>query len=318
MAEKILERHYYVRTLDFGDFWDICGHFMRAHPRLPDISYTVKGQHEVIADHETDVAEIIRRVNAAGQRIDWFQGELTDDAAGGWERAIITYRPRAVDGAQEGLSFISPSIPKTTLAEFEEAIIELYDVPEDDDNSVPFGQPCEILAAVLDIRGFSAFCEQPNIESPYICGLMYSFFRMAARGFKRFPADLVKFSGDGLLAVWETTYEDRPLAIEACLEGALSIDHRWQQVRQRPQFSHGAPEKVGVGISFGLGSSIPDVDDYIGRPINIASRLCSACQGGEILVDKAVPNLDPDIRKIESSVHIRSFGRYHVWRLQGE
>lgn len=318
MSEKALERHYYVRPLDFGDFWDICGHFQRAHPRLPDISYTVSGQHTLIADHEIDVAEILRKVSAAGQRIDWFQAEVTDDAEGGWQKAVITYRPRPLDGAQEGLSFISPGITKLALAEFEEAIYELYDVPEDDAVTVLFGHPCEILTAVLDIRGFSSFCEQPNIESPYICGLMYSFFRMAVRGFKNFPADMVKFTGDGLLAIWETTHEDRPQAISACLDGALGINSKWQAVRKKPQFSHGAPESIGVGISFGLGSRIPDVSDYIGRPINIASRLCSACPGGEILIDKSVPGIQENFPKKESTVHIKSFGRYHIWRMEGE
>ncbi|WOO42695.1 adenylate/guanylate cyclase domain-containing protein [Rubellicoccus peritrichatus] len=316
MAEKPIERHYYVRSLDFRDFWDICGHFQRSHPSLPDIRYSIDGPDGRIIDREIDVASILRKLGSDQKDVS-FQAELTDDADGGWKKAVLSYRSKAEDASKEGLSFLSPGVDKLALAEFEEVIFDQYDLPEEDTDQVQFGHPCEMLAAVLDMRGFSSFCEKPNIESPYICGLMYSFYKMAVRGFKHFPADMVKFTGDGLVAVWETTVETRQMAIEACLQGAMEIDAKWQVGRRRPQFSHGAPDSIGVGISFGLGSRVPDVSDYIGRPINVASRLCNACPGGDLIVDKSVPGIGDDIRKEDTSVHVKSFGRYYVWRIRG-
>ncbi len=318
MADMQIERHYEVRSLDFRDFWDICGHFHHAHPKLPDVRYSVEGIHDTIAEKETDTGEILRRLQAEPDGILYYQAELTDVVAGAWQRAVLTYRPRPMEGAQVGLHLESPGMNKLRLHQFEEVLIEQYGLQQDEPDVIEFGRPCEILAAVLDMRGFSSFCEQPNIESPYICGLMFSFYKMAVRGFNRYPAEMVKFTGDGLVAVWETTHEDRDMAIQSCLNGVVPLDGQWQEVRNLPQFSHGAPESIGIGISFGLGSALPHTTDYIGRPINVAARLCNACPGGEVLVDKSVPNLDPQYPKQDSSVHVKSFGRYYVWRLQGD
>jgi len=68
-----------------------------------------------------------------------------------------------------------------------------------------------------------------------------------------------------------------------------------------------------VGISFGLASHLRIGNDYIGRPINIASRLCGACPSDRIYVDRAVPALPMHLRKEELGIIIKPYGRHHVW-----
>ncbi|MEM8549532.1 MAG: hypothetical protein AAGF10_01970, partial [Verrucomicrobiota bacterium] len=91
---------------------------------------------------------------------------------------------------------------------------------------------------------------------------------------------------------------------------------RWQVVRRSTQFSHGAPDEVAIGVSFGLASQLPGVGDYIGRPINIASRLSTVCPGGQVFVDKSVPSIGAQYAKEDATAHIKSFGRYYIWRIQ--
>ena len=89
------------------------------------------------------------------------------------------------------------------------------------------------------MRGFPAFCEQPNI-APQTFGLIGSFYEMVGSSVFQFPPEIVKFQGDGVIAIWETSVEDRQVAISVCVEGMMSLNSRWQIIRLNPHFSHGA------------------------------------------------------------------------------
>jgi class 3 adenylate cyclase len=169
------------------------------------------------------------------------------------------------------------------------------------------------LALVIDIRGFGDFCEKPEIESPYTCGLMSAFYNMTNQALQRFPPEMTKFMGDGVLAIWETNPSDREIAVRVALEAALNLHKDWAAVKNNPHFTHGTPQEIGAGICFGLASHLEVGDDYIGRPINIASRLCGACPGNLVYVDRAVPNLPVELKKHEYVAHIKSYGRHNVW-----
>ena len=84
---------------------------------------------------------------------------------------------------------------------------------------------------------------------------MHSFYRLLIEQFSQYEPDLTKFAGDGYIAIWETTHEDRHIAIETCLKGVMNLEVMWQRVRVRSRFIHGAPEHIGAGVSFGLAST---------------------------------------------------------------
>lgn len=124
---------------------------------------------------------------------------------------------------------------------------------------------------------------------------------------------MTKFLGDGVLAIWETTPPERELAVKTALEATLELSNMWKVVIDNPHFSHGAPTQIGAGLCFGLASHLDIGNDYIGRPINIASRLCSVCPGDRVYVDRAVPNLPLKYKKDEYVTHIKSYGRHNIW-----
>lgn len=312
---SVVTRHYPITAMDFTDFWDTCGYFLHVHPSLSHIRYSIEGSESTIAERETDVAVILERLRNQPQDIllmvAEFEGANTRPG-----HARMVFRPQPFEDEPAGLTATSKDTTKLMLYQFESLLYEKYNLEEEAQASIIFGKPCETLAAIVDLRGFTQFCEKPNIESPYTCGLMHSFYEAVRHSFLKYPPDMLKYLGDGVLALWETTAEDREVAIDICLAGSLDIHNRWQVVRRSSQFSHGAPEEVAIGISFGLASQLPGVGDYIGRPINIASRLSLICPGGQLYVDKSVPNIGPQYAKEDATAHIKSFGRYYIWRIQ--
>ncbi|MCD8483680.1 MAG: hypothetical protein LR015_14125 [Verrucomicrobia bacterium] len=318
MESSTLHRHYRLSGLNFRDFWDICSHYQKVHSRYRRVLYTVEGFGMTLCANEADVAKVLSIVAANPQQIRGFTARYymsLNSEPGDYGNAKIVYMPETTDFLDAGLHFFSENDNKLQLYHFEDYIYNSYTVPEEIEAEVEYGLPCEILAAVIDMRGFSAFCEQPNIESPYTCGLMTAFYAMVRRGFKRYPPDMVKFLGDGVLAVWQTTSKDRQVAIEVCLEGLNRLPVTWRQIISGPEFSHGAPEHIGSGLSFGLASKLSIDQDYIGRPINLASRLCGLCPPARTYIDISVPGMS-ELGLRQSSVRVKSFGDQKIWLME--
>jgi class 3 adenylate cyclase len=311
----LIHRHYPIPKLDFRDFWDICSHYLRIHPKYRTILYSIDGFSGPICENESDVSKVLRLIAL-------HQGEVRRYVAryylspasepGDYGNAKMEYLPEAHDFQSVGLHFYADTDNKLLIYQFEDFIYNGYTFEEEDTTEIEYGLPCEVLAAVIDIRSFSAFCEQPDIESPYTCGLMTAFYNMVRNGFKRYPPDLVKFLGDGVLAVWQTTSKDRKVAIETCLDGLKQMPVTWRHLVRGPEFTHGAPEGIGSGVSFGLASKISIDNDYIGRPINLASRLCSVCPPAKTYIARNVPEVEQyGVKPL--AIRLKSYGEQKVW-----
>ncbi len=321
MAESSINRYYPLKDIGFRDFWDICSHFQRVHVESNSVLYTINGVNDYIVLDEPDVAVILRKLSTTKEVITkfvarFYSNESKDDDS--YQANELIYQSTSNGDLKVGLYFNGFNLSKLLLYKFENLIYTNYDLDDASELNVEFGKPCEVLTAVIDMRGFSVFCEQPNIESPYICGLMTAFYQMVKKSFFKYPPDLIKFAGDGVLAIWQTTVEDREIAIDVSLQGLVSLNSSWQIVRRSPNFTHGAPDEIGCGISFGLASVLSIGDDYIGRPINIASRLCGVCPGGRVYVDRSLPIKNDIYQKKQTRVRIKSYGEYNVWMVFAE
>jgi class 3 adenylate cyclase len=316
MAQTIIQREYPIKNLSFRDFWDICSRFQTVHPEYQQVYFTVDGFDSILVLDEPEVSRVLNKIKGKEDRIRKYSARFYTShtqPSEGYSVSELNYRPIAYDRYTQGLSFYSDSVSKSSYYLFEEEIYTNYPFIENQEPDAEFGKPCEVLALVIDIRGFSLFCEKPEIESPYTCGLMSAFYHMTNRALHRFPPEMTKFLGDGVLAIWETKPTDRDIAVRVALEAALNLRYRWAMVKDSPQFTHGAPQDIGAGICFGLASHLEVGNDYIGRPINIASRLCSACPGDRVYVDRAVPSLPIEIKKQDYVAHIKPYGRHNVW-----
>jgi len=318
MKANFIQKYYPLKDIDFRDMWDITSHFKGSHQALQQVYYTVETATGAIVKDQADLSLILRTIATVQEPILALRVRLTPLGAGeDLPSAELVYYHHEHHQFKAGLTLTSTASTKFSLYHFETKLFEHYRALSETEPEVKFGDPCEILAAVIDIRGFSHFSERPNIESPYLCGLMGAFYQVIQRCFAKYPPEMLKFLGDGVLAVWQTTFEDRQYAIDVAVKGCLDLNPRYQRLRRSPHFTEGTPEGIGVGISIGLGSKLPFDGDYIGRPINVATRLCSVCPGGKVFVDQAVPNIDPNIEKHETAVEVKTYGKYYLWVIDG-
>lgn len=316
MPSTIIRRQYPIVGLNFRDFWDICSRFQTVHPEYRHVYFTIDGFDNFLVLDEPDISRVLKKLEGKENKVRKYSARFYTSGtqhSQGYGISELQYRPVAYGRYLQGLNFYSDSVGKASYYQFEEEIFTTYPFIENEEPEVEFGKPCEVLALVIDIRGFSLFCEKPEIESPYTCGLMSAFYHMANLALQRFPPDMTKFLGDGVLAIWETTPAERELAVGVALKAALDLHNKWKIVMDSPHFTHGAPEAIGAGICFGLASHLEIGNDYIGRPINIASRLCGACPGDRVYVDRAVPNIPLNYKKTEYVAHIKPYGRHNVW-----
>ncbi len=319
MNNNFIQKYYPLSQLDFRDMWDITTHFKSTHPGLLHTQYSVDTATGPLVSNETDVSSVLTTLAKTNESIDCIRIRITPHASApeGVSADIIFCAVEHFQ-YQKGLTLSTSASSKLSLFKFESKLMENYDSLRDSDPEVKFGDPCEILAAVVDIRGFSHFSERPNIESPYLCGVMGAFYQIVQRSFAKYAPEMIKFMGDGVLAVWQTTFEDRKFAIDVAVDGCLQLNRRYQKLRQSPHFTEGTPEAIGVGISIGLGSKLPFHGDYIGRPINVATRLCGVCPGSRVYIDQAVPNIDPSVDKKEAAVEVKTYGKYYLWSVQAD
>ena len=139
-------------------------------------------------------------------------------------------------------------------------------------------------AALLDIRGFTAFAEHRSPEEAV--AVLNRYLQLQADLVQRFHGDVDKFMGDAVFAHF--TGDDKALdAIRCAVEmhravrGASASDPRLP------------PLAVGVGIVTGevIVGSVGGANrlDYtaIGAPVNLAARLCAAAEPGETLLNDA-------------------------------
>ncbi|MGF1484132.1 MAG: hypothetical protein ACFBZ8_07200 [Opitutales bacterium] len=324
-------RSYPITGLGFREFWDLCGHFQRVSPSHDQVTYSLLRGGQPVLENEGNVGEILGFLQHEGnEAADCYKAHLTASPPRGQGSGIFTTAAIAADEPTEltyyrdddparnisaGLAISSCALSKLGFFQFEEILQDVFglEIPIRD-AEITFGRPCEVLSCVIDMRGFTLFCEQPNIESPYTCALMGAFYDTVQAGFARYPPEMTKYLGDGVLCVWETTPQDRSVAVETCLRGLVSLSRRYQKVRESPHFSHGTPEEVGAGVSLGLASRLDFGHDYLGRPINMSARYCGVAEGGTLLTDKNLPSIPDDLVRHEHTVHLKSFGRSPVWR----
>lgn len=149
----------------------------------------------------------------------------------------------------------------------------------------------ERTVAFIDICGFVTFCDDYGLENG----------RQALRRFRelvriccaRRACAVVRWTGDGVMVAGA----DGQGVISCTLEVVNSCDHPQLQLRG--------------GISTGMVLNF-DGDDYMGKAVNLASRLCDISNPREVLMEENSKTL-PDwiVRTAWSSAHLEGLGAYH-------
>jgi adenylate cyclase len=153
------------------------------------------------------------------------------------------------------------------------------------------GERRDVAVLFSDIRGFTTLAARLTpVETARL--LTEYFSEMADCVFKH-GGTLDKFIGDEVMAQWGAPIsepDDADRAVAAALD-MIDALHRLNAI----WLSQGRPRlQVGIGINYGeafagyLGSERRLEYTVIGDTVNTAKRLCSAAQGGEILVTQSL------------------------------
>ncbi len=149
------------------------------------------------------------------------------------------------------------------------------------------GDKRPVTVLFSDIRGFTTMSETMSPDA--IAGLLSDYFTEMVDIIFSHGGTLDKFIGDAIMALWGAPIpheDDADRAVSAAIgmqRSLVALNEKWK--------SEGRPTiGVGIGINYGeafagnIGSHLRLEYTVIGDAVNVASRLCSNADGGEILI----------------------------------
>jgi len=172
--------------------------------------------------------------------------------------------------------FLSPQLAELALVAGGEALLESHRQ--------------DVTVVFCDLRGFTALAEAATAEE--LMRVLSEFHEVLGRTVFDFGGTIERFAGDAIMVFFND-----PLPCPDAAARALRMSLAMQK-RVRPLINawraRGHELELGIGIAAGL-ATLGQVGfagrvDYaaIGRVTNLASRLCAAAAGAQILVDETV------------------------------
>lgn len=156
------------------------------------------------------------------------------------------------------------------------------------------GQLKTVTVMFTDIRGFTALTESKPPQE--IVNLLNEYFEVIVDIIFEFDGTLDKFIGDSAMALWGAPVADPDHARKA-VQASIQIQKAMVRFNELRRLDGHNEIHTGVGIDTGeivagyMGSSKTMNYTVVGDAVNLASRLCSVCKGGEILISDTTARL---------------------------
>ncbi|HEY5994626.1 MAG TPA: adenylate/guanylate cyclase domain-containing protein [Gallionellaceae bacterium] len=150
------------------------------------------------------------------------------------------------------------------------------------------GQSEYVICVVVDIRGFSSFCN--TRQAPDIGTFIAKFYIAILR--KYFSnAAYAKPTGDGLLMLFRFTEQDLQKVAERIVTSCLKAIKEYPSLLLNdPMITFEMPGQIGFGIARGTAFCLysgREVIDYSGPVLNLATRLNDFARPNGIVIDGA-------------------------------
>lgn len=172
-------------------------------------------------------------------------------------------------------------------------------------------EPAEVLAACVDLRGFSAFCSHPDVESIYVGRFLAEFDLIVRNSIVDTLESMNKPLGDGRFLVWDAAQVDLNDVVHTVLARVREMSGHLRALQRDPRFNVPVPMEMGCGVA--RGAVVRVGADYVGRPMNLAARLCgSARPNGMVLDAAAAPKFSP-LGWDKKLVEVQGFEAREVW-----
>ncbi len=150
-------------------------------------------------------------------------------------------------------------------------------------------KPCRVLSVFIDICGFTAITE--NVPANTVVDIINHLFDLIVGEIIAQKGHVDKFMGDAVMAVFRGEYH-----LDRAIDVALAVKEKIGKLPDiiagdrvfKPQVSIGL--NSGEMISGNIGSASLKRLDYtvIGDEVNLAQRLQSAAQPGQIIITEQV------------------------------
>ena len=147
-----------------------------------------------------------------------------------------------------------------------------------------------VTVLFADIRGFTALAENEKPEK--VVGLLNRYFSAMSEIIFAHGGTLDKYIGDGLMAIFGAPTVSEEDALNA-VKAAVTMQKRLRLLNEELRAEGYAPVSIGIGLHTGealigyIGSDKRSEYTAIGDTVNLASRLESNAEGGQILMSEA-------------------------------
>ncbi len=183
------------------------------------------------------------------------------------------------------------------------------EILKDPENLVLTGERRDVTVLFCDIRGFTATSEKLTPEE--VVTLLNTFYTLMIDTTFKEDGTLDKFLGDGVMAVFGAPIYHQDHSLRA-IRTALAMQAGVRDLSARRATEGKPPIAVGIGVNAGdavagtVGTEARMEYTVIGDSVNLASRLESHSQAGQILISEQT------YRKVEAAVKARALGPVKV------
>lgn len=160
------------------------------------------------------------------------------------------------------------------------------------------GRQVEASVMFADIAGFTRMSE--TMDPDKVAGLLNEYFTHVSHIARLHQGSIDKFMGDGVMVVFGVTDEDPDHRFHAIASGVM-LQHLVARLNQVRDMEGQEPIRFRVGINSGpmmagnMGAEDRMQYTVVGDAVNLASRLMTAAEPGQVLICEALFE-DPDIR----------------------
>lgn len=154
---------------------------------------------------------------------------------------------------------------------------------------MPGGEKREVSVLFSDIRGFTSLMDSEPAE--VVLGLLNEYLSVMTQVIFEHRGTIDKFIGDSIMAYFGAPLYPEHHARRA-VQAAVAMREQSLELRRKWVAEGRPPLEAGIGVATGevvvgnIGSKMYMDFTLIGDDVNVASRLCGAADGGEILIDE--------------------------------
>ena len=167
------------------------------------------------------------------------------------------------------------------------------------------GETRRVTSLFADVRGFTAMTE--GMEPQRVVALLNEIMEVASDAVEAEEGVVDKYVGDEIMAVFGAPVSrggdaDRAVRAALAILAAVEALNRTRAARGEPPLGVGVGINAGPAVAGNMGSTGRLNYTVLGESVNVASRLCDAAAGGEILV------VEPFLRELTIAVDAVSLG----------